>query len=393
MKIPIRALAVNLLALVAACGPIVKQAPFSERPSTIKPGSYLGPFEGQVVDADTGQPLQDAITTSSWSFARGMGHQQPEASRIQEDITDPDGRYRIRALRNLPVGLSVRLSRFSFVVYKKGYVAYRHDRVFGADGLAPRSFSQFENTVRLSKWSPELSHARHLLFLGDGPGLGAASEWEVLAAVSDLDGRSARPAFTTDLAAAPLIPDRAGKRLDAKLLLSSDEIRATTGYVGAFTEAKLAGPSTDSFDSHHFRAMDKPERYDVALRVWRLSEEKLVERYEEILKALPGSKQTDEVGDRSFTVVQGEILGLGLLEKKSQVVILITCGKGQCSKDGNLLDLAKKVERNLSKLPAPTEEPSFPSEGATEGDSGGLFSKPGPSPGGFELGGPEEGSE
>ncbi len=341
--------------LLWACGPLIKTAPFNERPDSIKPGSLIGPFEGQVVDADNQLPVAEAVVWCSWSFDRGWGSPAPEAIRTYATQTNADGRYIIPALRRFPQGLTTRLARFSLIIYKKEYVGFRYDRIFN-QRASRIAFSQRHNVVRLSRWSPELSHARHLFFVGGGPELQRASQWEVAAAVAELDGKALKPAGATAFKPVPQLPSPAKSRFDAKVLLSSDEVRAITGYQGAFTAERLAGSSSDTYDTFHFRAVDQPERYDVALRVWRLSAEKLAGQYEEILKALPGSKQTDEIADRSFTVLQGEILGLGFMERSASVVILITCGRGQCTKDSHLLELAKQVGKNLSRLPPPAGE-------------------------------------
>jgi hypothetical protein len=154
------------------------------------------------------------------------------------------------------------------------------------------------------------------------------------------------------------------------VLLTSDDVRTVTGYAGAFTTGRLGGPRTAAYDAFHLRAVDRPERYDVAVRVWRPERAKLTARYEELLSSLPGSKQNDEVADRSFTVRQGEILGLGFLDRTTETVVLLTCGRGQCTKESHLLQLGRTVEKNLSKLaPPPDEErPTTPAEPKSEGE-------------------------
>lgn len=330
---------------------MVRTAPFKQRPDSIKAGSQLGPFDGQVLDADTDQPVEGALVWCSWSFTRGIGSQAPETSRSAEGTTDADGRYHIPALRSYPWGLSTRLARFSLIVYKKGYVAYRHDRIFN-QRRRRKDFSQFNNTISLSRWSPELSHTNHLLFIGGGPSLAKASQWEVLAAVAELEGKTVKRPLAADFSPLPRTPAIGIKprELDASVLLTSDDVRSITGYTGRFREGRLAGASTESYDTFHLRAVDRPERYDVAIRLWRLEEDDLTAKYEETLNSLPGSKQTDKVADRSFTVVQGEILGLGFMDRSASVLVLLTCGKGQCSKGEHLHQLAKKLEQNLNRL-------------------------------------------
>ena len=337
--------------LLSGCGPVVRVPTFPERSRSVTRGSPLGPFIGQVVDADSRLPIAGAVVSASWHFQRGVGNSAPETSRVLETTSDVDGRYNVSSLRDLPGGSSTRLSRLSFVIYKKGYAAFRHDRSFTAGGARHSDFAQLDALVNLSRWSPELSRARHLLFIGGAPALREASKWEVLAAAAELDGDGKRQGLMPS--SKPLSRPAAATPfgLDASRLISSDEVRAITSYTGAFKVSRLNEPRSEVQDSLHFRAEGKPERYDVAIRIWRVGGDALADRYEELLNALPGSKQGDEVADRSFTVVQGEILGLGLMDRSDSVVLLLTCGRGQCVKDEMLLELGKKLQQNLHRLP------------------------------------------
>ena len=48
-------------------------------------------------------------------------------------------------------------------------------------------------------------------------------------------------------------------------------MRGVTGFAGKFEIGKLTDlPTTEFYDSRHFKAAGKPESFDVALRVWRL---------------------------------------------------------------------------------------------------------------------------
>jgi hypothetical protein len=341
---------------------------FPERSRSVATGSPFGPFAGQVLDADSQTPIAGAVVSASWHFQRGVGNSAPEARRVQETTTDVDGRYRVPSLRDLPSGMSTRLSNLTVVVYKKGYAAYRHDRSFTAGGTRHSNFAQLDAQVALSRWSPELSRARHLLFIGSSPAVRKASAWEVLAAAAELDGtgKAASGLTSGGTGIAPLARNTPFM-LNASKLLTSDEIRAITGYTGAFKVGRLKEPRSEVKDSLHFRADGKPERYDVAIRIWRASGDPLSTRYEELLNALPNSKQVDEVGDRSFTVVQGEILGLGLMDRADSTLVLLTCGRGQCVKDEMLLTLGKKIQEHLHRLPAYSAEEK---EASSEGEGG-----------------------
>lgn len=303
-----------------------------------------------MLDADTSRPIPDAVVSCSWAFTRGVGNHSPEARRAASVKTDIGGRYWIPALRDLPIGLSTRLSHFAMVVYKRGYAAYRHQRKFN-QRQQHKSFSQRENLIRLSRWSPELSHARHLLFIGGGAALSSASKWEALAAARDLD-RQAREAGAASRSPQDTKPTPDQQKSNVRLLLSSDEVRKVTGYKGAFIESRLKDNETKTFSTWHFKAKNKSERYDVAVRVWRLDSTEIHQQYDKLLNDLTGSKQTDEVGDKSFTVLQGEILGLGFLDRTSSVVVLLTCGRGQCTEDKHLLELGNIIQKNLVRLDA-----------------------------------------
>ena len=83
------------------------------------------------------------------------------------------------------------------------------------------------------------------------------------------------------------------------------------------------------------------------------------------MSALPGSKQNDEVGDRSFAVTQGEILGFGFMDRASSVVLLLTCGRGQCTAEEMAMELGKKIQEHMDRLPeAPPEVTEDSEDGA-----------------------------
>ena len=135
----------------------------------------------------------------------------------------------------------------------------------------------------------------------------------------------------------------------ASRILFSDDVRQITGYAGSLRGSSLTDPG-DATSTWHLRAIDKPERYDVAVRVWRLSGSALTHRYEKLLGSLPGSKQLPILGDRSFVIAQGEILGLGFLSQSASSLVLLTCGRGQCTTDDQLQKIAGKVAKHLNAI-------------------------------------------
>jgi hypothetical protein len=345
-----RKLAVGVLSMLvaswgAACGPLISEAPFRARADSLQPADLLGPFSGQVLDSETDKPVAKALVCASWAFERGMGFVAPRGAAELALETDANGRYRIPKLTALPSGLSMRVARFTLVVYRRGYAGYRNDSIF--PDQAPRhDFVQRGNVVRLMPWSAELSHARHVAFLGGGATVGRAAAWELEPAALELDRTFA-----------PREPVRRPRvaLLNATPLLSADEIRATTGFKGMFQEQRLRDLERTSFyDSRHFQALGQAQAFDVALRVWRLDADAAEERYLRLLGDLPGARSHAEIGDRSLRAQEGDVLAIVFLDRRSHSVVELTCGTSQCKKHEVVLELARRVLPRLARLTTET---------------------------------------
>ena len=261
--------------------------------------------------------------------------------------TGVDGRYTIPRLAELPTGLSTRVRRFTVIIYQRGYVGWRSDRRF--PGRQPRrDFSQQANLVRLERWQASYAHGRHLLFLGGGAKVHEAAAWEAQQAGLDLEaegGELIGPGGTSHRLPAAM--------LDISALLTDDEIRGVTGFVGTFEAGKLADlPTTEFYDSRHFKAKGQPENYDVGLRVWRLGAAAAEVQYQKLQHDLPTASVTDEIGDASFRARAGQIHGLVFLVRERGAVVSLTCGADQCTDPAQVLTLGKLVESRLTELPA-----------------------------------------
>ena len=343
----------GMAAALAACAPIVDRAAFPERPDSLRPGDLLGPFDGLVLDAETERPISGATVAASWAFERGIGLIGPLGAREVVVETGADGRYKIPELEDLPTGSSARVRRFTLIVYHRGHIGWRSDRRFPG-GQARRDFSQRGNKIRLEKWQPPMSHTRHLVFLGGGEAVRAAASWEVQPASLELEG--AAPGAP---GVGPTAPTVRPKTLDAAPLLSEDEVRGVTGYAGKFELGKLSDlPSTEFYDSRHFKAVGKPESYDVALRVWLLGTAGAEVQYRKLSTELPGATVTDEIGDASLRAKTPDVTGIAFLLRDRGAVVSVTCGVAQCPDPAMVVRLGKLVESHLSELPAvPGAEP------------------------------------
>jgi hypothetical protein len=328
-----------LFAVAAAgCAGAVAQAPFPARNDTVVPGDLLGPFDGRVTDAQSGKPVAGAIVYAAWGFEVGRGLTAPAGSAAATTDTDSDGRYIVPRLAKLPGGRA-RVVRFTLIIYKRGFVAWRSDRRF-EDGSTRHDFSQSLNAVKLDPAPPTLSHIKHVLFAGGGAPIRRAMAGEIVQASLELGG------------AAPGEGGPAGPQLDASVLLSSEELKAVTGYAGEFTIDKLGDlPTTASYDSHHFRATGKPESFDLALRVWKLGTPEAADaRWAQVSKTVPNAEQKKELGDQSLRGSDGKILAAAVLDRSRGLVIELTCGVDQCRDGDQAVALLRRVLGRADKL-------------------------------------------
>ncbi|MFH2009015.1 MAG: carboxypeptidase-like regulatory domain-containing protein [bacterium] len=344
-------LTVALTAVLVHCSPFVYEAEFAERTDTSRRGDLLGPFTGQVVDSGTGNPVPKALVYASWGFVRGVGFVVPGGAGVYVTKTDDNGMYTIPKLAELPSGATQAIAGLRLVVYKRGFVAYRSDRIF--PGNARRfDFVQVENKIRLERWNPDLSHVDHVRFIGGHGPLVKASAWEVQAAVAQLEGRP------LDGSAGGSSSTEVGKGLlNAAKLLDEDDIEDVTGYDGGFLIQRLKDiPRSARYDSRHFRAEGKTQRFDAAYRVWRLGTAAAARHYKKLLAAYPGATPKDELGQRSFRARNKDIGAVVWLTSNKGIVVALTCGWSLCKDDDKLLKVARLIHDRLDRLDRPDED-------------------------------------
>jgi hypothetical protein len=320
----------------------IRTAPFRVRPDSADPGSLQGPFNGRVIDATTHTAIAGALVYAAWTFERGTGLAEPAGAKEVVGSTDAAGNYKVPRLDRLPGG--TRVTEFTLLVYKRGFIAYRSDRRFG--DLGPRmDFAQTSNQVLLERWRNDLSHARHLRFVGAGTAVAALTQWELADASAELDGRRAHGGDD-------LRPGRGeGQYVVAAQLLTEADIKARTKYDGGFETGPLSDePDTAIYSSQHFKALGRPETWDVALRLWRLDPGKAQERYDELMTQLPGVSERDDVASRSFIASENEIRGVGFLDAPRGIVVLLTCGTNQCLSQDDVNSLALTIYTRIKTL-------------------------------------------
>lgn len=330
------------LALAACTGTATRTAPFRIRPDSADPGSLAGPFDGRVVDSTTKAPVAGALVYAAWTFERGAALTEPAGAKEFVGSTDAAGYYRVPVLGGTPPG--ARVTEFTLLIYKRGYIAYRSDRRF-AD-LGPRmDFAQRANQVLLERWRSELSHARHLRYVGGGTAVAALTQWELADASAELDGKRSQ-------GEGDVRPGRGeGQYVVAAQLLTEADIKKRTKYDGSFETGPLADePDTASYSSQHFKALGRPETWDIAIRMWRLDPGKAQDRYDELLSQLPNTSEKDEVGSRSFSASEGDIRGYGFLDAPRGIVVFINCGSNQCTSPDDSSALARVIYDRIKQL-------------------------------------------
>ena len=117
----------------------------------------------------------------------GRGLIAPAGGAVRTVATDDDGRYLIERLATLPSWRS-RVVSVTLVIYQRGYVAYRCDRVFDNPGgmRARTDFSQHNNVAKLDRWTSALSHVKHVRFVGGSGALKRALGSELVEASLEL---------------------------------------------------------------------------------------------------------------------------------------------------------------------------------------------------------------
>lgn len=342
--------------------------------------SLIGPFDGQVVDAATSEPIAEATVVAVWSYDRGDGFIGPWGAETYTATTDAAGRYRIPSSRLTVRASTARLVDTYLIVYKRGYAGYRSDAVPTG---GPRSdFTVRHNRVELRKWQNSDSHADHLLFLAPPRALHKAVQWEAELANLDLfralggAGGPAPVGEEEEAAGQPTAPVVA-EVLDASGLLTPDEVRQRTGYTEAFETKDLTDlKRTGFYHGVHLQAINSDERHDLALRVWSAPPGGMDPVAATIQETFGKVKPTGDITPETWSTSADGVYAIGFVDRTLKVGVLLTCGDQQCADLDTALILAKYVYRNLDRLKT-APDPAATTPAAPSGvPSGAVPGKP-----------------
>ena len=264
--------------------------------------------------------------------------------------TGADGRYTIPRLDDLPEGASARIRRFTLVVYHRGHVGWRSDRVFPGQAVR-RDFSQRGNRVRLDRWQPAYRHATHLVFLGGGAKVRLAAAWELQAAALELDGErlplsapgEGRGGGAGRAADAARHLEAAQRRRDPRRHRLRRQVRGRQADRPADDRVLRQPPLQGARQARELRR--RPARLAARPGGLRGSVQQAHDH------AARARTPRTRWATRSFRAQSGEIGGLVFLVRERGVVVSMTCGSGQCPEPAQLAKLAKLVESRLPELP------------------------------------------
>jgi hypothetical protein len=320
----------------------------------------LGPFDGQIVDRATGEPVQDAVVVGVWSYDRGDGFIGPSGSETISVQTDEAGRYRIARAPLRKRGSSLRLVSFHLVVYKRGYAGYRSDELF--EGGARRDFTGRHNRIELEKWRERDSHAGHLLFLAAPREVARVADWERSQANLDLY-RALGGIEVEERPEDDELPPETATWLDAYALIYPEDVAMRTGYDGDFEIEELGDfPRTDYYHGVLFRAVDREDDHDFSYRVWHRPPGGLAPVVEIFQDSLP-VPITADVTDETWVYEEPgtNFRGVAFIDRETNTGVLVSCGPEQCYDLDTALILAKFIHGRLDRLdrvPAPEPMPA-----------------------------------
>ncbi len=336
----------------------------------------LGPFDGQIVDQATGEPVQDAVVVGVWSYDRGDGFIAPSGSETLSVQTDEAGRYRIARAPLDKRGASLRLVSFHLVVYKRGYASYRSDLLL--EGGARRNFTGRHNRIELQKWRERDSHAEHLLFLAAPREVARVADWERTEANLDLyralGGEPGGEPGSPGEGAGPIpgpgeTPEAEPTWLDATSVIYPEDVAMRTGFDGEFVVEDLGDfPREDFYHGLLFRALELGEEFDFSVRVWQDPPgglDPVIEIFRENLPVEVSPEVTDETW--IYEEPGTNFRGVAFVDREAKAGVLVSCGPDQCIDVDTAIILAKFIQGRLDRLEqVPAGPPPEPAEAEPE---------------------------
>lgn len=334
---------------------MVRQAKHTGAKNAHAHRSLVGPYDGQVVDARSGEAIADATVVASWDYDEGQGLIAPLGREIFSVHTDAAGRYRIPRAPLRKRSSTARLVAFTLSVSKAGYRPYRSDQ--DANGRRRSDFSQRNHAVKLESSLPSDSAMAQLLYLRSSAAsprerasLRKRANLELyrlqngLAPSEQLPQEGDAPKNVSNPPAPP-------QWLDASALLDADGLRTRTGSVIEFKVQTLNDlPRSNHYHGVHFRAKDRDVQHDFAYRIWFEAPEGLESIAELLQQNLPNAKQSEIITEQSWTFENEELRAVAFVDPEQNAAVLLTCGVKLCQDLDTAVLVAHHLARNLDQL-------------------------------------------
>jgi hypothetical protein len=91
-----------------------------------QPAAAAGPWKAQVVDAETGKPLEGVVVLAVWyKMTRTLGGPSPSFYDAEEEVTGPDGRFIIASRWTFTLNPLTYIDEAEFTIFKPGYGRWR----------------------------------------------------------------------------------------------------------------------------------------------------------------------------------------------------------------------------------------------------------------------------
>ena len=108
-------------------------------------GEAAGPWRGQVVDGQTGQPLEGVVVLAVWEkVSPGVVHMARDFHDVDEAVTDPEGRFDIPARNLSTANPFVEIEGPKLTMFKGGYGQWR----FHTTWLIQQPVGSFEASMK-----------------------------------------------------------------------------------------------------------------------------------------------------------------------------------------------------------------------------------------------------
>lgn len=365
-----------------ACAPLTRPASFPGARQEKVASTLIGPMDGQVVDAQTGEAIAHAQLVAVWDYDVGQGMVGPEGAEVLEIKSDSAGRYKIPKAKTRRGDSTLRLVKFTLFVYRRGYQGYRSDIL--PDGSPRRDFVQRHNRIALQKFGPSMSHAEHLLYMRGPKAIGRQMQWSRALANNDLyrqqsgmqvidpeaaPGNQALPGADSSLQPSgeskPSSEKASGQRwLDATVLLDVPGLQKRSGTFDEFEVQDLADiERSEHYHGVHFRAKDNDVKHDFAYRVWHKPPEGLPAIIDLLQENLPDAQKNDAVSEQSWSFENEELRAVAFVDPETQSAVLVTCGVKLCADIETVVLVARHLRDGLTNLrwvdslAAPTPRP------------------------------------